>query len=140
MEKNRYTIFDSSVWIAFYKNADTQHKKSVTEIKKWESTNKQCLVSNLIVEEVFSVLTYIGHKKYANQFINFCINNKRITWLDLDKNFIDKINTFSNHDFLKNKKISFTDFSIIFLAKHFDFEILSFDKELNKTAKKISNA
>jgi len=94
-------------------------------------------VTNLIVEEVFSVLTYGGHKNLAHQFIKFCKNNKKVTWVDLNKHFIIKINNFSQNKILKNKKLSFTDLSIIFMANQFDFEILSNDKKLVNTSKKI---
>lgn len=132
MEKNNYVIFDANIWIAYYKDNDTLKNKALAEIKQFEKSANQCLITNLIAQEVFSVLTYAGYKKLANQFIDFCLNNKRITWLDLDNNFIEKINLFSKSEKLRRTKLSLTDYSIIFLVKKFNFAVLSFDKELIK--------
>ena len=138
MEKNKYVIFDTNIWVAFYKDNDSLKNKAIAEIEKFTHSKKQCLITNLIAEEVFSVLTYAGYKKLANQFIDFCLKNKRVKWLNLDDNFIKNINKFTQIKSLLKTKLSFTDYSIIFLSNNFGFEILSFDKELVKIYKKIN--
>ena len=132
MVRIKSTIIDANVWIAYYKQNDSLHRKALAKFKEFKQSERQCVVTNLIVSEVYSILTYAKQKKIAEAFIIFCLNNERIIWLDMDRFFIEQINNFAATRKLTSSRLSLVDYSIIFLAQEFDFEIFSFDQELLK--------
>lgn len=114
-------ILDSSVWVALFLDFDTNHDKSIVV---FENIDSKIILPYCVLNEVITVLTYKWNKDIANSFLKFIKNNNDI--------FIENNNIFEEVDFFIwiNSKISFTDTSIIKIAKDYWLDLVSFDKQM----------
>lgn len=121
MAKDRQ-ILDSNIFIAFYFRGDTLHQEAIKLVKSLN--NCEILVPYCVIQEVTTILTYRLGKKVADNFIDD-ISNAHNCFL-IDNNIYEEIIFFRK----TNKKLSFTDLSLIFLAKKYKAPLITFDKQL----------
>lgn len=129
MEKNNTCIVDSNFWIGLYHEDDSLHAQAKKIFQQIEQDEREVLITNFIVQEVFTVISLVQNQQKALEFYYLVTNHKRITQIDIEKIIINKIIHFINNNKL-NKPLSLVDYSIVFMAHKFDFEIISFDREL----------
>lgn len=120
---------DTSVWLAFFREKDSFHSLAKEIMLEYET--HEIGISVFILEEIITVLTYKEGKQYGKMFVNFVLENNNIHILDIDTTELMK---YFVH---VNKKVSFADISLLFLAKRYHGTLVSFDKELNKIAKAV---
>lgn len=119
--ENKYVI-DSSVFIALYYEEDINHKRALEIFEELEM--KVLIIHPFVIQEVATVLTYKISKQLANSFLK-----------DLDNSFNTTVSSSSiNYEinfFLKQEsRLSFTDTSLIALAKAQDAALITFDKKM----------
>jgi len=122
-------IIDSNIWIARFDKNDSTHEVA---LKVFESLNSQILITQFIISEVSTILQFKLWKEYSNSFLNWILKSENIEILEEIESF-ELINFYTKNDF---KKLSFIDHSLLLLSK--EFEIITFDKDLNKLIKKIN--
>ena len=127
--ENRNIVIDSNVFYASLNTEDSLHKKSLELLE--EISKGIFVVPYSVVSEVCTILSYRQWKEKANDFIKMLkdTDNVFIVWNSLD----DDIELFLEID----KKISFTDISLISVCKKFNADLATFDKQLISTYKKI---
>lgn len=114
-------LLDSSVWVALYLDFDSNHDKA---IGIYENIKGKIAITNLVMEEVVTVLTYKHSREQSDNFIKFIISNSDIDFINYDFNNVLSFHLNHSH------KISLTDSSLIFLSKKNNTKIYSFDKKL----------
>lgn len=120
------SILDSSVWVALYLDFDSNHQKAKTIFSKIKGN---LVITNLILEEVATVLTYKHSREQSDNFINFVISSSDVDFIDYE---FDSLLNFH----LKHKhKISLTDSSLLFISNKLKVELISFDKQLVSLSK-----
>ncbi|MCC7553039.1 MAG: type II toxin-antitoxin system VapC family toxin [Methanobacteriaceae archaeon] len=127
-------FLDSSFLIAYVLEIDSNYNKTI-ELEKQGIFDNECYISNLIVNEIVTVLGKKGTlKDVVNNYNTFKDNFKILNEYEI-ANFNDKVmNSYKNH----NTKLSFTDCAILETMKANDIEnLVSFDKEF-KRAKNIN--
>jgi predicted nucleic acid-binding protein len=124
----RAFVIDSSVFVAFYHADDSSHAKSKRQLKAIESAS--ILVHCYVVQEVSTVLTYKLGKEIADAFLIDITQSSNIRLIN--PMLSDEIDFFRT----LNERISFTDSSLILAAKHFDAELLTFDKQMQSVWEK----
>jgi len=124
-------IIDSSVWVSLFLDFDVNHKSSISVFESlWTS---KIVLPYCVINEVSTVLTYKWNKEIANSFLNFIKNNNDI-FIEND-NILDEIDFFISND----SKISFTDLSIIKIAKDYLLDLITFDKQMANIYTNIKN-
>lgn len=121
-------FLDSSFIIALINDNDSLHEKAIEYLDLTEKN--ECYISNLIINEV---ITVIGNKlglKIAISTYNILINIFHV------------VNEYENNDFNSENmmiyekydtKLSFTDTSIIYIMKKSNIDnLISFDKEFRR--------
>ena len=122
-------FLDSSFIIAYVIETD-ENNKSAIELENNNIFDNECYISNLIINEI---VTVIGNKTNLDLAINtynavkdncIIINEYKIS------NFKDKvINTYEKY----NTKLSFSDSGIVEIMKENNIKnLVSFDKEFDK--------
>ncbi len=121
-------IFDSCVFIALYNKNDDFHMEALNIFEYYKDSI--ILISSYVVQEVCTVLTYKFWKEKANIFIEDITNANNVLLLQSD--------TMEEMKFFRsiNKKISFTDLSLLYLASKQDCLLITFDEQLLKLYKK----
>ena len=114
-------IIDSSVWVALFLDFDSLHKKAA-EI--FSDINDKIYLPYCVISETTTVLTYKHSKDQADNFLEFISSNSDIVLINNE--------TINEIDYYKeiNKKISFTDSSLIYLSKRYDLLLITFDKQI----------
>ncbi len=115
-------LIDSSVWVALYLDFDSNHEKAKNLFQLLEG--KRVYLPYCIIVEVASVLARKHSKKQADDFLEFVIENCDI--YIFNDTIDEEIRSFLGLP----DRISFTDSSIICIAKQRGLEVLSFDKQL----------
>lgn len=127
-------IFDSSVWVALFNDKDSQHEKAKNLIVSANKNSRDVIVlPEHIVAETASVLLLKSGKETAVAFLEATIDNFRSKILLSDPELF--WGTFSLFREKENKKLSFVDVSLLFLSSK--YEVVSFDRELEKAIKKL---
>jgi predicted nucleic acid-binding protein len=114
-------IVDSSVWVALFLDFDSLHKKAA-EI--FSDINDKIYLPYCVLSETATVLTYKHSKNQADNFLEFISSNSDIILINND--VINEIDYYKEID----KKISFTDSSLIYLSKKYDLLLITFDKQI----------
>lgn len=123
-------ILDSNVWIAYLSKIDSQHEKAE---KLFAKLDEEVALPEYLVGEICSVLALRAGKQIADRFLDFISDNSSLEIILSDKElFLGSIGVFQK---MKTNKLSFVDCSLIYLADF--YKILTFDKLLKKTIKKI---
>ncbi len=122
-------IFDSSVWIAYFNQNDTTHKKATRLFS--EHTTSLVVLPEYVLLEISTVLKkQLGYTK-AQAIINALIQTENIEVLPSTDYFLKTVQLFlvdtSTH-------LSFVDLSLLVLSA--DFEVETFDKKLAQAIQK----
>jgi predicted nucleic acid-binding protein len=138
MGKPRYVVVDSNIWVALYSEDDALHLQAEAVIKDID-VRGSTVVTNFIVQEVFSVLSRVQGQKKALQFYDFIAHNKVIDLIDINSHFLDQVIQFINSRNLR-KSLGLIDYSVIFFSVLLECPVASFDKLLLQSAKKVGVA
>lgn len=126
-------IFDSSVWVAFFNDKDSQHKKAREAVSL---AGGFTVLPEYIVTETASVLLVRVNKESSEEFLEAITGNPSVKILLSDGELFWGVLTLFREK--ENKKLSFVDASLLFLSSK--YEVVSFDKELEKSIKKRRGA
>lgn len=119
-------IFDTNVWIGLLDEDDSLHRQAVDLLS---ATKEKIIVPYCVATEVSNILAARVSKEEANQFLFHIINNQDIELVDND--FVKDIVFFGSF----GKRMSFTDYSLISLARDKGYELITFDKSMKKFMK-----
>ena len=120
-------LVDSSVWVALFLDFDTQHHKAEQTIQKLTGT---IYVPYCVIAEVTTILAYKHSKKLADNFIEYIHDNKDLKIINNEA--LDEMDFYTTLP----DKISFVDAALIFLSGKLDAKLVTFDKQLERVAKK----
>ena len=116
-------VLDSSVWVALFLDADTNHKKAA-EI--FDAIPRRVYVPYVVLSEVATTLAYKHSKQQADKFLQFVTEDERCS-------LIDNRHTTDVPAFLTyTQRISFADIAIIESAVSFEATLITFDKQMKK--------
>ena len=135
MEKPKYVLVDSNVWIALHHESDTLHEKAKQIFQKFEAENTTALVTDYIIQEVFSVIIRISGQTAALAYYDHMVGLNRVESIDMNSFFLQKIIQFIRKKNLL-KPLGLVDYSIIFFSHLVECPLISFDQQLNKAAQK----
>lgn len=113
----------------------TEQKKIIQDIDERGST----IVTNFIVQEVFSVLSRVHDQDVALKFYDFITKNKAVDVIDINSHFLNQIIRFIQTQNLR-KALGLIDYSVIFFSALLKCPIASFDKQLVQSANKLNIA
>lgn len=123
------TILDSNVWIAFFYESDSQHKKAEQILK---NLGAFIVVPEYVVVEVSSILRFNAGEKISNMFLDSIFDNENTGILPSDENFFNSVvENFKNYE---NRRLSFVDTALLCLSESYD--VITFDKDLQKAIKR----
>ena len=121
-------LVDSSVWAALFLEKDSQHAKAANKIKRQRGTT---YVPYCVANETATVLAYKHSKEQANRFLSFIENARDIEIVE--DNFQEEVAFYKK----LNTRISFTDTVLILLSQKLGAELVTFDKQLERLAKRF---
>ena len=122
-------LVDSSVWVGLYLSNDSLHQKAIALYESLPSQN--VFTTPRVIEETITVLAYKGSLPIALQFIKF-INSQAVDIITMDHKQL------LGFYLEQNKRISTVDASLIYLAKDKQLQLHTFDKQLQRIAKKFA--
>lgn len=121
-------LVDSSVWAALFLKRDSQHTRAANRIKRQKGI---VYVPYCVANETATVLAYKHSKKQADRFLYFIENARDIEVVEDD--FQEEATFYKT----LNTRISFTDAALILFSQKLSAELVTFDKQLERLAKKF---
>lgn len=118
----RHWIIDSSVFVAFYRDVDSQHVDAVRVMEK--VANMTLIVHPYVIQETATVLAYKVGLEAAKKFCLDVISAGNVIIPSVDARY--DVGRFTDI----GKKVSFTDAALVELSRTSGAEIITFDKEL----------
>lgn len=132
-----YQLVDANIWIAYFNQADPQSAKAKQYVHNLEDSNDRVLVTDFVLQETVTILLYKNQSKAVGQFLNYIRDRDNIEIVSIDSDLWNT--TFKYIQGYKFKpKLSFTDWSLLFLADEFNFNLLTFDKQLANAHKRLA--
>lgn len=120
-------LIDSSVWIALFADDDVHHSRAK---KLFQTVSDTVYVPYGVIVEVATVLTYKYAHAHACAFFAYITQNRQIVIVGND--------VLTEMVFFQElaKRISFTDAALLHSAKVLSAELITFDMQLARLAKK----
>ena len=115
-------ILDSSVWIAFFKQDDSQHQKAEGVLA--QAPSAQVVVPEYVLVEVATALKQRGYQTAAKEFVAMVMHEGRSIFLPSDALARETSTCFCE----RSDKLSFTDTALLTLSR--EYRIITFDKAL----------
>lgn len=115
-------IIDSSVFIAFYRDGDSQHEKAVRVIT--DLAGRTLIVHPYVIQETVTALCRKHSYELAKQFLSDVVSGA---------------NTIIPHVYIRadidafleaKKRMAFTDIALISFAKQASAELITFDEQM----------
>ncbi|MBI5635874.1 type II toxin-antitoxin system VapC family toxin [Candidatus Micrarchaeota archaeon] len=122
-------ILDSSFLIALFLEEDALHEKATEQLASLPK-NEPLTAPSSVMEETMNILTYRRGVSFAMNALSELEENKCVYTYFLEKT---EWNTVINLMKAISKKMSFTDYFVIYLARKTGEKTLSFDNQLNNT-------
>lgn len=126
-------IFDTNFIISLLIQNDDKHQRAI-QLKNEGIFNNECYVTNLIIQELFTVLGLLTKDvTYVKKIYSMIKDN----FIIIDEYKIDKFNDkVVKIYYMHNTKLSFVDSSLIQVLKEYEFDgVVSFDKDLKNKSK-----
>ena len=120
MELDKF-IIDSNVFVAFYYNGDNDHERALKIMADLDP--RTLIIHPYVILETASVLTYkLGHAVAKEFLASIFVWNV----------YIPPVNIQGDIEYFQNlgKKISFTDATLINLAKNMNAPLVTFDRQM----------
>lgn len=122
-------LVDSSVWVALFLDFDTQHQKAEQAIEKLSGT---IYMPYCVIVEVTAILAYKHSKPLADNFIAYAYDNRDLKIINDDA--FDEMEFYPTIPYT----LSFVDAALIFLSGKLDASLVTFDKQLERIAKRVA--
>lgn len=120
-------VADSSFLVAFFDEADSQHKKAVEDMKYIEEKKVDIMVSEHVLGETATILLYHASLGAAKLFLDYAQENFEIDPAD-GEHMPATIKIFIN----QNRQLSYIDASVVLLAKFLHLPVICYDENILK--------
>ena len=128
-------VLDTSVIISFFDEEDVFHPKAAKLFKEFERDGKRLLITNYVVNEAVSVAIRKAGLAKSKELLEFLLEYKNGEIFHVDaKGFMEVVKTFKT----QKSTLSFTDCSLLWLARYYGFKVETFDKKLNSELEKLA--
>lgn len=114
-------ILDSSVWVSFLHDVDSQHAHA---IETFEEVGDSITVPEYVLVEVATILKRKEKVNDAKKFVHRVLNEKPESFLPAESLVRETAAVFRERD----DTLSFTDTALVVLSK--DYRVITFDRAL----------
>jgi len=118
------TLADSNVFIAYFRLNEAIHKKA----RKLISSLDEIIINDYVLSEIYTVLMLRESYDIAHQALMWITRNPKIRIERLTNKEIKSIVSFIEKN---TTKLSFVDISLLVMSKNRNYQLLSFDRDLN---------
>lgn len=116
-------ILDSSVWVSFLHDVDSQHADA---LKVFEEIGDTITVPEYVLVEVATILKRKKKLSEAKRFVHRVLNEKAESFLPAESLAQETAVIFRE----RNDTLSFTDTALLVLSKR--YRVITFDRALQK--------
>jgi len=127
VNRKKLTIFDSNIWIGYFDELDSNHKKAEKLMASLIASEQSIVISEYILLEIATVLKRKVGQERATEIISFLLQIDSVKILPSSQFFQATLEEFLA---LNEKHLSFVDVSLVVLSA--DFRIETFDTKLAK--------
>ena len=120
---NAKIVLDSSIWVAFLHDTDSQHKQALVVFERIGNT---ITVPEYVVIEVATILKRRKKPDEAKRFVHRVLNENPQSFLPADS----LIRETATHFRERTDQLSFTDTALLALAG--SYQVITFDRDLQK--------
>lgn len=118
-------ILDTSFIVSLFLLQDSNHQNAIELFEK--NIDEQLLLPEQVLQETLTVTLYKAGIEKCKKVYERLTSNEQISLVRFTQTEIDEI---TNIFLAQSGKLSFPDFSVIYLSKKSKSKILSFDKDL----------
>ncbi|MBI2410762.1 MAG: PIN domain-containing protein [Candidatus Kerfeldbacteria bacterium] len=130
-------LTDANIWIAYFDKGETQSELAKEFLEFMIEQYYPIIISSLVIQEVMTVLLYKNKHTLAQDFMEYIQRQPTISILSVDESLLEKITVYmKKHQF--RPKLSFTDWSLLFLTEHAKLDLVTLDKQLANTYKRFA--
>ncbi|MEK9154153.1 MAG: PIN domain-containing protein [Patescibacteria group bacterium] len=121
-------ILDSSVWVAFYNEADSQHAKAI----RLSASFSDIALPEYILLETSTLLRSKAGDEIAERFLKYSLENAEVSVLYSSRELLHETALLFRR--MKNTKLSFVDVALLHLSR--THEVITFDTALEKAIRR----
>lgn len=135
--RDKGVIIDANIWVAFFDEGDALHKDAKKYMVDIPSKNANVIVTDYLIQEIITVFLYKNQPSSVKKFLDFLKTERLVATVGIDTKLLDEVMRFIDTYSFK-PKLSLTDWSLLFLAQTFEFELITFDKQLMNAHRRLT--
>lgn len=125
-------LIDANVWIAYVDKSESHFREARKIIRDAIKKAKWIFLTDFIIQEVLTVLLYKEKQHLAETFLEFINDEPQVSIIGIDTLLLQESAYFAQQKKYK-PKISFTDWSLLYVADNCVVDLVTFDKQLQNT-------
>ncbi len=126
-------VLDSSFIIALLSIDDSLHDEALKDMETMRG--ERLIITDHVIHEIGNLLTRKKEHEFLKLVLHSIKNSYNIKIVSTD--CYNEIENFLVN--IENTKLSYTDMSLAFYCKYYDYDLMTYDKELKKFLKKYLN-
>lgn len=135
--RDNVIIFDANIWIAYFSDQDSLSDQAVDYVESIPEGQSNVIMTDFLIQEIITVFLYKNQMNSIKNFLKFLDKEQLIVTVGIDTELFKELIEFIKSHLFK-PRLSLTDWSLLFLAQSFNFELITFDKQLNNTHLKLT--
>ena len=132
LEETRILI-DANIFVSFLNEADSEHDHAQKEVSMLEEKGAVFIVLDHVIQETLTVLLYKYQGTNTHRFWNMIEEKSTIATIDTSLLHLKSALDLASQSSFQ-PKLSLTDWLLLFLSKHWQIPLLTFDKQLKNAA------
>ncbi len=137
MARSKFAFIDANIWIAELDTDDTTHQKArallIEALKE-----RTVLVSVFVIQEVCSIFMKKGYMDLAKFFYEFVTKHGAVKVVSVGQEWLDATSDLLA-EITPRKALSYTDYSLMAIARELGAEIITFDEKLLSTYRQLTS-
>ena len=131
--KNVGVLVDANIWIGYFDKSDSLSEKAETTLIELLSAGKKLIIPYSVMQEISTFFLYNKQVEAFTSFLDFVDQHPNIYNLGFDSLVLkNTVQFIQQHNY--TPKISYTDWSLLYLNHEFQLPIATFDKQLANKA------
>lgn len=132
-----HILIDANIFLSFFDQTEELHTQAVYLFESFQETGQRVILLDHVIQEIFTVFFYKKESTDALKFLSLIKSEPYISIIDTSIPHLESAVALATHEEFQ-PRLSCIDWLLLFCAKLWNVELLTFDRQLKNTWKKLA--